>query len=112
MTCRSFFLKFILYGILIFGVGLVVLHFVSYKPRQNDLELTKKDNVYVPSKTLSLVSIKSDTGFKSNTKPEKTTAGITGVSAVPIRKYKISINNEKVLFIVRDFSKSSYFYLA
>ncbi len=119
MLSRSGVIKFILVGFLLFGVGLIILNFISYNRRQTDILLKKKQLTYQPRQIVSVVenqnqinvNFKSNTklkkrvtinrkqinaDFKSNIKPEKLISNKNQTKTF-IRKYKIQIKNEQVL---------------
>jgi hypothetical protein len=93
MIGQSCVIKFVLSGILLFGIGIIVLNFNSYNRHQSDAPtFTKKDSVYNPPPSVDTVGTED---FKSNIKPAQLT--VDNIPKVMIRKYKVSSKNEKVL---------------
>jgi hypothetical protein len=90
MISRSNIFKFALAGILIFGVGVVVLNIISYKRRQNDFDVTKKDKPIHRSD----ISIVNKPDFKSSKKPPQLTKD--NKIDTPIQIYKAVMANETV----------------
>jgi hypothetical protein len=114
MISRTAVIKFVLCGILMFGFGLVILNFISYGRRHHEDALTENKNLYALSRSATVTSNEIKPDYKSDTKPAKLIVDNSkiGVPNLSIRKYKISLNNTKVLFIVKDFQKSYCVYLA
>ena len=90
MISRSNIFKFALGGIVIFGIGVVVLNVISYKRRQNDFDLTKKDKPILRSD----ISTVNKPDFKSNNKPPQLTE--ENKIDMPIQIYKAVMANETV----------------
>ena len=98
MIIRSTFFKLIITGIVIFGVIVLTLNFVSYKQNLNDHEVVDDSNAYVLSSGDGDLLIRVKADVKSNSKPailyvddEK-----SRIPKVRILTYVISMNHEQV----------------
>ncbi|CAF4053798.1 unnamed protein product [Adineta steineri] len=95
MIVRSPFVKLVITGVLIFGVVVIALNFISYSRNLNDFEFIDDNNAYVISNRDgdALIRIKAD--VKSNSKPAALymNNGKMDIPEVRIRTYMISINH-------------------
>jgi hypothetical protein len=98
MIVRSTFFKLVVSGILVFGVVVIILNYISYNLNRNDFEVVDDSNAYVMSNRDgdALIRIKAD--VKSNNKPAilDVNNGKIDVPKVRIRTYMISVNHEQV----------------
>ncbi|CAF1181075.1 unnamed protein product [Rotaria sordida] len=110
MLGQSPIIKFVLFGIFAFGVGVVVLNSISYGRRQKDFDLTEKNHPVITSFHNPAESIASKTDLKSkNNKPTNSTIKQTDISKISIRTYKISMNNEMhENILVRESGEGNY----
>ncbi|CAF0951503.1 unnamed protein product [Rotaria sp. Silwood1] len=90
MLGKSPVIKIVLFGIFAFGIGVIVLNAISYGRRQNDLNLNEKHNRLGMSSHDTDETIASKTGSKSTRLPMKK----IDIFKIPIRTYKIPLNNE------------------
>ncbi|CAF1017283.1 unnamed protein product [Rotaria sordida] len=97
MIVRSTFFKLITSGIVIFGVVVLTLNYISYHQNQDNHGSVDDSNVYVVSNNNgdALIRIKAD--VKSNSKPAILYAnnGKIDIPKVRIRTYMISMNHEQ-----------------
>jgi hypothetical protein len=105
---QSGIIKFIVSGILCFGIGVILLNFLSSISWQSDRLLTKPNNNYDSSKLVPSVSSEIKADFESDTKPMQLTIENSKIdsSQTTIRTYKLPAKNPKVL---KDFQKINYY---
>jgi len=108
MIGQSGIIKFILSGILCFGIGVILLNFLSSISWQSDRLLTKSNNNYDSNKLGSSLSSEIKADFESDTKPMILTIENSKIdsSQTTIRTYKLPEKNPKVL---KDFQKINYY---
>ncbi len=87
--------KLIISTLILFGLGAIVLNFISYNRRQMDRLLQNRLKTYNAPKITSTVSSIIMADFKSNTKPEKLTVKKIHTT-ISIHKYNVSLKDEKV----------------
>ncbi len=98
MTATSGMIKFIVITLLLFGLGVIVLNLISYNRRQTNKLLQNRLKTYKPQMVIpTTVSSGIMPDFKLNTKPEKLT--VKKNSTISIKKYSISLKDEKVPMI-------------
>ncbi|CAF1050775.1 unnamed protein product [Rotaria sp. Silwood1] len=111
MIVRSTFFKLITCGILIFGVAVLILNYISYHQNRDNFEFVDDSNAYVISNHDgdALIRIKAD--VKSNSKPAILYAndGKIDIPKVPIRTYMITMNHEQDQHVlVREAGESNF----
>jgi hypothetical protein len=98
MIVRSTFFKLVITGILICGIVVVILNFMSYNGNLNNFEFGDDNNVYIMSNKDgdALIRIKAD--VKSNSKPASVEMkdGKSDIPEVRVRTYMIPMNHEHV----------------
>jgi hypothetical protein len=103
MIVRPSFFKFVISGILIFGVVVIILNLMSYNRNRNDFEFIDDSHAYVMSNRDgdALIRIKAD--VKSNSKPAMLDVhdGKIDVPKVRIRTYMISMSYEQVRRMIK-----------
>ncbi|CAF2949378.1 unnamed protein product [Rotaria sp. Silwood2] len=108
MLSKSPIIKFVLFGIFAFGIGVIILNSISYGRRQNDLDLIEKHNQLDKSVHDHAESIATKFDSKSKTKSSKLPLKKIDISKVSIRKYKIPLNNEThANILVREAGKGN-----
>ncbi len=102
MISHSTIIKFVVFGFVLFGFGVVVLNVISYGRRPDEFDLNEQDDELTESVPIPDTSIKTTTDFKSDIRPSKLTLNNSkkGISKIPIRTYNISINNAEVFYLV------------
>ena len=109
MIKRSTFVKLVITGIVIFGVVMMALNFISYSRNFNDFDFVDDGHGYVVSNRDgdALIRIKAD--VKSNSKPAilEANEGKIDVPKVRIRTYMIAISHEQVRGIEKSFNTLS-----
>lgn len=101
MIGQSGVIKLILCGLLLFGIGIIVLNFMSSKRHQHSHRtLARKPDAYDLSQMIStkFSDIKAD--YKSHDKPIANKNKID-LSKISIEKYKISLDSQKVCLNIR-----------
>jgi hypothetical protein len=113
MISHSTIIKFVVFGFVLFGFGVVVLNVISYGRRPDEFVSNEQDDEVTESVPIPDTSIKTTTDFKSDIRPSKLTLNNSkkGISKIPVRTYNISINNDEVLFSIKHFSNSYSLYL-
>lgn len=115
MIVRTAFFKLVTTGILICGIIIFLLNFVSFQHNGNDFGLIDNSNAYVMSNRDgdSLILIKAD--VKSNSKPAILYAndGKIDIPEVRIRSYMVSTSHDQVRMMnfTNLFSFCLYYYL-
>ncbi len=98
MIVRSTFFKLVITGILICGIVVVILNFMSYNGNLNNFNFGDDNNMFISSNNDgdALIRIKAD--VKSNSKPPllEINDGKIDIPNVHVRAYMLSINHEQV----------------
>lgn len=102
MVSHSVVLKFVIFGMFAFGLGVVILNLFSHANRQIEHELTQRHQALITrAATVSPVkNIRSSIrGSRTKAKSIKSGPAKVNMTKIRIRSFKIVLNNEKVLFI-------------
>ena len=98
MIKRSAFFRLAIVGIIIFGVIVIALNFISYSRNFHDFDVVDDGAGYVISNRNgdALIQVKADVNFNSKPAILEANGGSAEIPKVRVQTYMISMNHEQV----------------